>query len=202
MKLYFTALMRYTALLLIPGSGSHQTRFRTKFCSFWPFFKFTTCTRYAVIKLSVHYATTSEHKGLTATLIQSNAYISGMSQRQLLWVIQHPQGDIITANTHYELLSPPLSCCANWYPFPMTCSGIFSLTCTSRSLWQTWRHCVPLELRLLWRQQSRVCESGGDEGSGDETAGIAEWQRALIGNRNCDWHGKSGRRHCGLRKHR
>lgn len=72
-------------------------------------------------------------------------------------------------------------------------------TCTGRSLWQAWRHCVPLQLRLLWRQQAWVCESGGDEGSGDKAAGIAEWQRALTGHRHCDWHGESGRWHCGLR---
>jgi len=55
---------------------------------------------------------------------------------------------------------------------------------------------------LLWRQEARICEGGGDEGGGgDQGAGwvVTELEGCvLIGYWHGDWHGEGGLWDCGL----
>lgn len=75
------------------------------------------------------------------------------------------------------------------------------LTCAGWPLRQPRGHRVPLQRRLLRRQEPGVCQRGGHQGLGHQRAArVAELQRVLVGHWHRHGHGKVRSGHCGLNR--
>lgn len=80
-----------------------------------------------------------------------------MSEKQLLRVIRHPQGNIISACTQHELLFAP-SCFAYWYSAPLICKGFY------------------LHLQVSVAGLETPCSSGAAVAVVTAGAGLWEWR--------------------------
>lgn len=75
------------------------------------------------------------------------------------------------------------------------------LTCAGWPLRQPRGHRVPLQRRLLRRQEPGVCQRRGHQGLGHQRAArVAELQRVLVGHWHRHGHGKVRSGHCGLNR--